>query len=232
MKQGFSLIELSIVIVILGLLVGGILAGRSLIEAAEKRKMAANIKSYETAAIAFKEQYGALPGDLNNATEYWLAEDPDVANGNANGAIASGGATVVGSKRENLQLWKHLALAGLIKGEYAGMIITPWYEAGTNLPEIAPNLVTDINNQPAYWTDMEAGLYYIIGGLGQSGTHYFLSNSSTRSENSLSLEEIYLLDKKFDDADDRSGNIVLVNIGSSCNASFGHCLIGWRSHMQ
>ena len=70
-QQGFSLIELSIVLVIIGLLTGGILTGQSLIRASEVRSVATEVAKYRTAVMSFRDQYKALPGDMKNATTFW-----------------------------------------------------------------------------------------------------------------------------------------------------------------
>lgn len=129
MKQGFSLVELSIVLVILGLLTGGILAGQSLIRAAELRSISSDFSRYQTAVLTFRDQYFALPGDMRNATAFWGDDNavcPDAAiangtpgtcNGNGDGALGSG--TV--NPSEFFRAWQQLALAGLIEGTYTGI---------------------------------------------------------------------------------------------------------------
>src|SRR5579871_3923101 len=62
--SGFTLIELSIVLVIIGLIVGGILTGRDLIDAAAQRAQIAQIEKYNTAVNTFRIKYGYLPGDI------------------------------------------------------------------------------------------------------------------------------------------------------------------------
>lgn len=69
--RGFSLVELSIVLVILGLLVGGVLAGQSLIKAASARKTLAWNTGMQTNFNTFRDKYFALPGDMTNATDFW-----------------------------------------------------------------------------------------------------------------------------------------------------------------
>lgn len=64
----FSLVELSIVLVILGLLTGGILAGKSLIESATNRKQLADFQAIRTAHFAFKDKYFCIPGDCSNTS--------------------------------------------------------------------------------------------------------------------------------------------------------------------
>ena len=128
-KEGFSLVEMSIVLVIMGLLVGGILAGQNLVKAAELRAVSNEFGSYSTAINLFKEKYNALPGDLANAESYWgqLA----VANAACQDGAATATATCSGDgdgnvevtstrSREIFRIWQHLANAGLIEGQYSG----------------------------------------------------------------------------------------------------------------
>ena len=130
MQKAFSLVELSIVLVILGLLTGGILAGQSLIRAAELRSVTADLTRYSTAVRTFQDKYFALPGDMNNATRFWgsaggtgsdatcmaLATTPATCNGNRDGWIE----TAVISADERFLAWEHLANAGLVEGSYTG----------------------------------------------------------------------------------------------------------------
>src|SRR4051812_21475415 len=98
-RRGFTLLELSIVLVVIAMLVGGVLVGQSMIHSAELRSVTADINRFSAAAIAFKDKYHYLPGDLPNATSFWGAK-PDCStlnltptpttltcNGNGNGYI-------------------------------------------------------------------------------------------------------------------------------------------------
>jgi prepilin-type N-terminal cleavage/methylation domain-containing protein len=64
-ERGFTLIELCIVLVIIGLIVGGVLVGRDLISAAAVRAQVSQIEKYNTAVNTFRAKYGALPGDIS-----------------------------------------------------------------------------------------------------------------------------------------------------------------------
>src|SRR6187549_3006919 len=64
-QKGFTLIELSIVLVIIGLIVGGVLVGRDLIKAAQLRKQISQITDVNLGANTFKLKYNALPGDIS-----------------------------------------------------------------------------------------------------------------------------------------------------------------------
>jgi prepilin-type N-terminal cleavage/methylation domain-containing protein len=131
MQRGFSLVELSIVLVILGLLTGGILAGQSLIRAAELRSVATEYDRYFSATNTFRDKYFALPGDMNNATRFWgddnaACADPAITNGtpgtcNGNGDGLLGQPGGVSATGEMYQFWKQLALAGLVEGSYTGL---------------------------------------------------------------------------------------------------------------
>ena len=130
MKHAFSLVELSIVLVILGLLTGGILTGQSLIRASELRSVTTEYQRYITATQTFRDKYFALPGDMNNATRFWGDDNaacadaaipngtPGTCNGNGNGGLEWAGASATG---ERFQFWKHLSLAGVIEGTYSGL---------------------------------------------------------------------------------------------------------------
>lgn len=127
--RAFSLVELSIVLVILGLLTGGILAGQSLIRAAELRAVTSELSRYHVALRSFQSKYMMLPGDITNATQFWgtattcpgtVAEpstDARTCDGNGDGLIGSTGAT----RYERFRAWQQMANAGLIEGSYTGV---------------------------------------------------------------------------------------------------------------
>lgn len=91
-SRGFTLIELSIVLVVIGLIVGGVLVGRDLIRAAAERAQIAQIETIQTAANNFKAKYEYLPGDLPNApaTRFGFSTGRSTTEGlgNGNGLLA------------------------------------------------------------------------------------------------------------------------------------------------
>lgn len=117
-NKGFTLVELSIVLVILALLVAAVIGGQSLIRAAELRGVITDANLYITAINNFKQQYRYLPGDFNRATSYWA--DPDTAhglivhNGDGDGRVG------LASGDERFYAWQHLNLAGFVEGNYTG----------------------------------------------------------------------------------------------------------------
>jgi prepilin-type N-terminal cleavage/methylation domain-containing protein len=126
---GFSLIELAIVLVILGLLVGGIMTGQSLIRAAELRSVTADLQRYQASLFTFRDKYLALPGDMRNATQFWgtmtncgianpSGTGTQTCNGNGDGFITDGSPAQTG---ERFTFWQHMANAGFIGGTYTGI---------------------------------------------------------------------------------------------------------------
>ncbi len=109
--NAFSLVELSIVLVILGLLVGGILSGQSQIRASELRSVTTEYQNFVTSLGVFRDRYFALPGDLSIATQLWSSSH----NGDGDGAIE--GSTTANSNETGLA-WQHMGLAGVIEGSY------------------------------------------------------------------------------------------------------------------
>jgi prepilin-type N-terminal cleavage/methylation domain-containing protein len=127
---GFTLIEMSIVLVIIGLIVGGVLAGRELVRSAELKSVITDINSFTSAIHTFRDKYSAIPGDMPNATTYWGtdASCPNTpansvpkkatCNGNGDGTI---GPWPTAQTYEIPRTWQHLANAGLIAGSYTGV---------------------------------------------------------------------------------------------------------------
>ena len=90
-KHGFTLIELSVVLVIIGLIVGGVMVGQNLIEASKIRAQINQIEEIETQINTFKLKYNCLPGDCSSATSFFGATygANTVVDGNDDGIIRS-----------------------------------------------------------------------------------------------------------------------------------------------
>lgn len=214
-QSGFSLVELSIVLVILGLLTGGILAGQSLIRAAELRSVSADIQRYSAAVYSFRDKYFALPGDMINATSFWgdqatgtgacaSAATADGAPGTCNG---NGDGMVADSTNEMFRFWQHLANAGLVEGQYSG-IAGPANSIdsipGTNVPRAR------ISNAGFSFSFVNSPGDAAAYAMNYGNTFWFgAANSGDRTHNIvLKPEEAWNVDVKADDGLAARGKVI------------------------
>ena len=116
-QSGFTLVEIAIVLVIIGLLLGGILKGQELINSARVRNLADTSSGIQAAYYGFIDRYRRVPGDWN-ATNATTAIGVTInRGGNDNGRLDNPGANTY---KENNGLWEQLSKAGFIQGAYTG----------------------------------------------------------------------------------------------------------------
>lgn len=223
MRHGFSLVELSIVLVILGLLTGGILAGQSLIRAAELRSVTAELNRYYSATQSFRDKYMSIPGDFRDATRFWgryvnaahcvtnssaAVAATGSCDGDGDGIIEAGSSA--SQSGEFLQFWRQLALAGMIEGDYTGIAGSGgnWHTLrGTNVP------VSKIGN--AGWgtwyaaTLLSGDTALFNGAYG----NMFIVGTETGTGNmsgaTLRPEEAWGIDTKIDDGSPATGRVIV-----------------------
>lgn len=216
MHKGFSLVELSIVLVILGLLTGGILAGQSLIRAAELRSVTSDFQRYAAALYTFRDKYMALPGDMANATQFWTSAggtggDATCVSAQTNSSNATcngdGSGQITGitgyANAERFMAWKHFANAGLIEGSYTGKSIGA---AGSYTTSAGVNVPASKINNTVY------DIYYVLEAV--SSSHYFAgsqfdTNAISIFGNRLRPEESWNMDTKLDDGSPVYGKLVV-----------------------
>ena len=231
-RLGFSLVELSIVLVILGLLVGGVLAGQSLIRSSQMRSITEDINRFRAATASFTDKYGFMPADFPKATMVWGELHADTATCQGTNTTTAGTATCNGdgdgivSKISNwnytelMTYWQHLGNAGLLDGQY--FKLGGATAGGCNgRPKGSPK--SKIGDNASYtfqysWSDwVEAGWgvsalltpintnIYVVGTMppGWASCHSVPSLGGV-----VSPDEAFLTDTKFDDGKPATGMIL------------------------
>ena len=226
-KHGFTLVEMSIVLVIMGLLVGGILTGQNLVKAAELRAVSNEFNQWQSAVQLFKEKYSALPGDITNATSYWGRADNGTFTGQCaapNTDLGTGTQTCNGdgdgrvSYNHSVQtygifrFWQHLANAGLIEGSYTGRKGggDSWDTTfGTNAPRSKLSNAGWIIMQYTSYPGSCCGRYVI-----DYGNYYHVGGAATGTWPGgypFTPEMAWNVDMKIDDGKPGTGNVVIEN---------------------
>jgi prepilin-type N-terminal cleavage/methylation domain-containing protein len=113
-QSGFTLVEIAIVLVIIGLLLGGVLKGQELINSAKIKGLVNDMNGISTAVYAYQDRFKALPGDDANAGTRWTGTTSGNGNTSLEGVFSAATAT---PEPESRLFWQHLRLAGFIGGE-------------------------------------------------------------------------------------------------------------------
>ncbi len=216
--QGFTLVELSIVILIIGLLIAGIAAGTQMIRQAELRSIISDFYNFTIAYNNFQTKYRAVPGDMSVASAYFpttCATTTSTAagagcNGNGDGLIKYSAT----ANEVNLA-WQHLSLGKVLGANFASVNRTSVVTLiGTNAPQSKRNgvgyiLINDAaGGGTATTPNFEADKNVIYAGK-QTTTNSLFNGA-------LSPEDAFSIDQKMDDgfADNTTANVVFKGIDS------------------
>jgi prepilin-type N-terminal cleavage/methylation domain-containing protein len=225
-QKGFTLIEMSIVLVIIGLIIGGILKGQEVIESSRQKNLITQIDGIRSAVNTFSERYHALPGDFHCANA--VADCPGgtarlstaaaVVNGTGNGIILQTAAATTAetiatgatdaASTEALQFWVHLNVAKLIGGVSPINTAPLVFGEGAAVPATAiPGAGISVNYGPHESTVVPLTTHWLVvhktpGGAGAA----------------LSPKQMYQIDNKTDDGIGATGLFRTRGAGTGCGA--------------
>ena len=144
-QSGFTLIEIAIVLVIIGLLLGGVLKGQELINSAKVKNLAADFRNVPLYIYSYQDKYRALPGDDPLASTH--VTSATVATGTLGNGRIDGKWDVYasGTVTESFYFWQHVRLAGITSGITDPTDITGYPPRNTNggLMGVTNSTITD-----------------------------------------------------------------------------------------
>ena len=155
-EKGFTLVELAIVLVIIGLILAGIIKGQELITNAKIKRTYNVQKEIAAAVYTYFDRYQFYPGDDSQAQARWAAYLPVVTNGNGNALIGVGAASTaanfacVATASEQCDLWPELRNSGILTGSgftnpthpYGGAIAVSYF----NVPAIGAGSIAQLTH--------------------------------------------------------------------------------------
>ena len=178
-QSGFTLIEIAIVLVIIGLLLGGVLKGQELITSARVRNLISQQDGVKAAFFGFQDRFRAFPGDYLLATTNIAGA---TQNGNGNGRVEAG---IIPT--EDILAWEHLSRSGFITGSYT-------YAA------VAAPTTSPVNPYGVYLQLVFDGIYGAGTTAAPSATKHNLKSGSQ-----VPVEILAEVDRKVDDGSPNTG---------------------------
>ncbi len=211
-QSGFTLVELAVVMIIIGLLVGGVLKGQQLIENAKVTRTIKDVNGYIAAHHGFYDKYRAFAGDMGNATARLngCTGANFCADGNGDSRVGvrltSFGAFTGANHAENTQHWKHLALSDFISGVNAGAPSADGLE------------VFGESHPSAKIGGGFSALHMASANTEYSPGHTFLLSANPNDAGAFFPPSIaFQIDQKMDDGNPNAGSVYSEGTSSNCD---------------
>ena len=220
-KSGFSLIELSIVLIIIGLLIAGVTGGASLIKSSELRSIITESRTWAVSVNSFYNQFDKLPGDYDQTLG-------TLAGGDGDGTIEYDSAVNTDDNDyEGRNAWRHLSITQILDSSViyptgdndaldASAVITASYSSfGTYLPA---SKIQSSGWDFDYDDGSATNVVVLTGKVGGSGTASdTLVNGTIQSTGAITPIDALSLDSKYDDGSATAGTIQGFGASNTCN---------------
>jgi prepilin-type N-terminal cleavage/methylation domain-containing protein len=184
-QKGFTLVEIAIVLVIIGLLLGGILKGQEMITQAKIKNIISDFSGISAAFHGYQDRYRAIPGDDLGAAARWAAA-PAADSGDGNGVVGGtyNNACPTGTPLESCNWWDHLRRSGFVAG------------SGVNQPLNAVSGIVGVQSG-----DGAGGA--VLGGIGGAGGFFGLMMCSANHPDKVAIAT----DTQMDDGVRTTGSV-------------------------
>lgn len=221
-KSAFSLIELSIVLIIIGLLIAGVTGGASLIKSSELRSVVTESRTWSVSVNSFYNQFDDLPGDYASTLG-------SIAGGDADGTIeADNGVDSDTTDHEGRNAWRHLSITNILDTSViyptvSNATLASAGDPGNALSTFGEYIPASKIGSAGWDFDYNSDSQNVVvltGSIGAISSGNTLVNGTVVSTGAVTPTDALSLDSKYDDASATAGSIRAVEpSGNSCNTA-------------